>query len=249
MAGFKDHFSAHAQDYRACRPGYPPALFAWLSTLVQRHGAALDLGCGNGQASAGLAAYFATVLALDPSAEQIAQAVPHPRVTYGVAPAEATGLPAQCADLIIAAQAFHWFDHARFFPELRRLARPGGAFAAVGYGLCRVDAGVDRVIDHLYHVVLRKDWPPERVHVEQGYRSLPFPLTEIAAPALQIDTRWTLAHLTGYLATWSGVKAHKRRTKKDPLAAIADDLRRAWGKPEEARGVAWPLAIRAGRVG
>jgi SAM-dependent methyltransferase len=42
---------------------------------------------------------------------------------------------ARSADLIAASQAFHWFDHARFFAEVRRVARPGAVLAVWCYGL------------------------------------------------------------------------------------------------------------------
>jgi SAM-dependent methyltransferase len=45
--------------------------------------------------------------------------------------AEATTLPDRCADLVTAAQAFHWFDPARYGVECRRLLRPGGSAALV----------------------------------------------------------------------------------------------------------------------
>jgi SAM-dependent methyltransferase len=79
------------------------------------------------------------VIALDPSAEQIAHAAPHSRVTYRVAPAETTALPNASVDLVVAAQALHWFDPDRLHPELARIASPGAIFAAFTYALCRID--------------------------------------------------------------------------------------------------------------
>jgi SAM-dependent methyltransferase len=245
---FKDHFSGHAADYRSCRPTYPAELFAWLRAQAPAARVAADLGCGNGQASLGLAGVVPEVIAVDPSAEQIAQAQPHPRVAYRVAPAEDTGLPSASVDLAIAAQAFHWFDHARFFPELRRIARPGALFAAIAYGTCTVSPAVDAAIDALYRGLLDAWWPPERRHVESGYRTLPFPLAELAAPAFTLVARWPLAGLRGYLGTWSAVKAWQRAHGGDPRERIDADLLAAWGDPETERTVAWPLILRVGQV-
>ncbi|HYE08534.1 MAG TPA: class I SAM-dependent methyltransferase [Planctomycetota bacterium] len=245
---FKDHFSGHAADYRASRPTYPPALFDWLAEHAPDAGTAIDLGCGNGQASLGLAERFARVLAIDPSAAQIAQAEPHPRIVYAVAPAEATGLPAASGDLVLAAQSFHWFDHARFFPELARIARPGALFAAVSYATCRVTPEIDAAVRVLYHDLLDACWPPERRHVEAGYRTLPFPLDEIGAPALELTMRWDLRRMDDYLGTWSAVKAWQRAHGADPRERIAASLAAAWGDPALERVVRWPLAIRAGRL-
>lgn len=249
MASFKDHFSGHAADYSASRPTYPEALFAWLADQATAREVAVDLGCGNGQASHGLAAYFTRVLALDPSAPQIAAATTHPRITYAVSPAEDTRLPTGTADLVLAAQAFHWFDHERFFVELRRIAKPQALFAAVTYATCTITPEIDRVIAVLYHDLLADYWPHERRHVEARYRTLPFPFDDVAAPPLDVVMNWNLGHLRAYLGTWSALKAWEQRHGSDPRRLIDEDLRRAWGDPEVVREVRWPLAIRAGRVG
>jgi ubiquinone/menaquinone biosynthesis C-methylase UbiE len=123
MASFKDHFSSVAGAYRTFRPGYPPELFGWLASTVARRDVALDCGCGNGQASVELARHFGAVLAVDPGREQIRNAIPHARVEYRVSPAEETGIADRSVDLVTAAQALHWFDLDRFYPEVRRVAR------------------------------------------------------------------------------------------------------------------------------
>jgi SAM-dependent methyltransferase len=245
-SGFKDHFSSHARAYRSSRPCYPAELFAWLATHAPATGLAVDLGCGNGQASCGLAEHFAQVIALDPSGAQIAQAAVHPRIAYAVAAAEETGLPSASADAVLAAQSFHWFDHQRFFPELRRIARPQGLFAAVSYCECTVTAAVDMVIHELYHDVLAGCWPAERRHVEDRYRALPFPLDEIRAPEFPLVVHWDLAQLRAYLGSWSALQAWQRQRGSDPLLLIDDALAQAWGEPARPREVHWSLAVRAG---
>lgn len=245
---FKDHFSKVAKGYRAFRPEYPEELFRWLADIAPKREAALDCGCGTGQAAVALARYFDRVFAIDPSAEQVANAIVDPKVVYSVAPAEATGLPAQSQDLIIAAQALHWFDLDRFYPELRRVARKNAVFAAFTYGLLTVNEEVDAVIASLYRPILGEYWPPERRHVDSAYRTLSFPLKEIAAPGYQMTANWDFGHLLGYLATWSAVKEYKLRKGEDPLQPVEADLRRAWGEDRETRDVSWPLVIRAGIV-
>src|SRR5688572_18317753 len=74
MASFKDHFSAHAAQYAAHRPTYPPALVDALADLAGGTRLALDCGCGTGQLSVPLAARFDRVIAIDGSAAQIAAA-------------------------------------------------------------------------------------------------------------------------------------------------------------------------------
>ncbi len=247
-AGFKDHFSGVAQGYQAFRPRYPPELFDWLAGVAPGRRRAVDLGCGTGQASGPLAERFQEVVAVDPSAAQIAQAEPHPGVTYRVAPAEATGLPDRSVDVAIAAQALHWFDQERLHAELARIAWPGAIFAAFTYDLCRVDAAVDAVVDRLYRPILGPYWPPERAHVDSGYRSLPFPWPEVQAPPFAIQERWDLGRFVGYLRTWSAVSAYTKAKGADPVALVARDLEAAWGPGGREQEVTWRLTVRAGRI-
>src|SRR5688572_14539271 len=136
---FKDHFSAGSENYAASRPDYPPELAAFLAEASPARGLAVDCGCGTGQLTVRLAEHFNEVLATDASARQIAAAAPHPRVTYRTAPAEASGLEPDLADLIVAAQAAHWFDIEAFYAEARRIARPGALLALVTYGVFHVE--------------------------------------------------------------------------------------------------------------
>jgi SAM-dependent methyltransferase len=54
-------------------------------------------------------------------------------VTVAAGSAEASGLPDACADIVTASQAMHWFDPGRALPEIARILRPGGVFAAYDY--------------------------------------------------------------------------------------------------------------------
>lgn len=247
-AAFKDHFSGHAADYAAHRPTYPRALVGFLASAAPGRGLAWDVGCGSGQLSVALAGAFEHVAATDASAQQVASAAPHPRVAYAVAPAEASGLPDGVADLIVAAQAAHWFDLPAFYAEVRRVARPGGVVALVSYGVAELDEAVAASVDRFYREVLGPYWPPERRHVEDGYRSLDFPFPEIEAPPLAMNVRWRLADLLAYVGTWSASRAALRALGPGPEEALGRELAAAWGDPEAAREVRWPLGLRVGRV-
>lgn len=251
---FKDHFSRHAALYRQYRPAWPDAIFAWLAALAPSRRLAWDVGTGSGQAAHGLAAHFEAVIATDASASQIDHAEPHPKVQYRVAPAEASGLPDASIDLVLAAQAFHWFDFERFFAECRRVLRPhsddapGGVVALLTYMHPIVDPAVDDVL-HRYIAHVRGDWPPERRFVDAGYANAPFPFPEIPVPpglALTLDL--DRDGFFGYLATWSAAQRHRERTGLDPRAAFTTDLARAWGEPEVIRTVRWPVAGRVGHL-
>ena len=241
-----DHFSAQATDYAKYRPGYPPALFDWLQSLTTTHDLAWDVGSGNGQAARELARFFTHVVATDPSAAQIANAVAHPRIAFRVQAAEQCDLATASVDLITIAQALHWFDFAAFFAQARRVLKPAGALVAWTYGINTVTAEVDAVVSQFYSQVVGPYWPPERIHVERGYRDIDMPLLEIAAPTIAMSTTWTADDYLGYLRTWSATQRYSRERGHDPVNDIAIPLRRAWGA-EATRVVHWPLQIRAGR--
>lgn len=246
---FADHFSAHASAYASARPRYPAALFAWLAGQCGQRSLAWDVGCGNGQASVALADHFMHVHASDPSAAQIAQAAAHARVRYAVEPAEASTLADASVDLVSVAQAFHWFDHPRFFAQVQRVARPGAVVAAYSYERCRVTPAVDVWFAHVYGEVLGPYWPPERGHVESGYRSLPFPFDELpAVPTFELRCDWRLPQYLAYLRSWSACQKYLVQHGEDPLIALEPALLAAWGDPDAERSVHWPLNLRVGKV-
>lgn len=246
MTGFKDHFSAHAALYRQSRPRYPDTLFHWLAEQAPGRERAWDCATGNGQAALALAGHFAQVIATDASAEQIAHAERAAGVTYRVAAAERSGLGADGVDLITVAQAAHWFDLPAFYEEVRRVARAGAVLALWCYGLARISPAVDAVIDGYYHGTVGSYWPPERRHVESGYRDLPFPLTELQPPTFTMRAEWSLPQLLDYLGSWSATRRCAALSGADPLQRLAPELAAAWGE-HDRRSVEWPLAIRVGR--
>jgi len=245
---FKDHFSGHAGSYATGRPVYPPALVDALAERCERTELALDCGCGNGQLSTLLAARFGRVVATDASAAQVAQALPHARVEYRVARGEDSGLPDHCADLVVAAQAVHWFDQPAFFREVRRVARPGALCALVTYHLILIEPAIDRFIHHFHDVVLKDHWPPERASVIAGYRDIDLPFPEVALPPLEIVVEWQLADLFNYVDTWSAVKLAEKQLAESPQLAFRRGIAPLWGDPALRRVVRWPLTARCGRV-
>lgn len=242
---FKDHFSPIAGNYATFRPRYPAELFSNLAALCMRHERAVDCGTGNGQAAMGLTEHFSEVVAIDPSPEQIAAAMARDRVRYVVAPAERIPVEDGSAQLITAAAAAHWFQHDAFHAEARRVLEPGGVIALWTYWNAHVSPPVDAVLERFQFTVVGPYWPPERRYVNNGYRELPFPFTEISAPAMDVRMRCSLEHFIGYLGTWSAVQWYGKEHGTDPVDLIREDLRSAWGEGEH--DVRWPLAMRIGR--
>lgn len=244
---FKDHFSRQAADYSRFRPGYPPELIAYVASLAPDLGLAVDCATGNGQAAVALAAHFDRVLAVDGSAAQLAQALPHPKVRYERAVAEALPVGDAEVALVAVAQAVHWFDFDRFHAECRRVLVPEGVVAAWTYTVFRAGGAIDEVVDRFYHDTIGRYWPPEREFVQQGYRTIPFPWDEIAPPPFTLQTQWTLDQVIGYFASWSSVQKYRERHGgEDPLAAVRRELATVWPAGNTVR-LNWPLYLRVGR--
>lgn len=244
-----DHFSAVASEYADFRPRYPEAMFDWLTAQAHEHELAWDCGCGSGQASTELAKRFNRVHATDISPNQIRVAEQCAGVKYVVASAERSGLPDHCADLITVAQALHWFDLPFFYEEVRRVGKPGALIAAWTYGTVQADhQDVNSVVQFFYRDVVGPFWPPERHHVETGYRELEFPFTPIATPEFTMKQQWTLPQLLGYFRSWSATARYTEENRIDPTLALEKALLSAWSEPQQRHEICWPLSIRAARL-
>lgn len=242
------HFGTVAREYASFRPGYPPELFAWLARAAPGRDAAWDCGCGSGQASTALAEHFDVVFATDVAAEQIGAAKPHPRVRYSVAPAECSGLPDESVDLVTVAQALHWFDVMAFYAEARRVARPGGLLAVWNYPRPEfADSELDRRFAAFYADVVGPYWPPERVHVEQNYRTLPFPFQELETPAFALELRWNLDQVIGYVSSWSATARYRKALSADPAPLLRESLAPAWPGDGFAT-IRMPIGLRVARL-
>lgn len=120
--------------YERSRPSYPLAAVAALADALPLESGrtVVDLGAGTGKFTRLLALTGAEVLAVEPVEEmraRLAELLPGVAATDGTA--AATGLPGGCADAVVAAQAWHWFDQDTALAEVERLLRPGGALALV----------------------------------------------------------------------------------------------------------------------
>lgn len=244
---FQDHFSGHAADYAKFRPRYPAPLFAEFAALCLEHEQAWDCGTGSGQAAVALADHFERVMATDASPQQIDHAEQHPRVAYHVGDEAASGLPGQSTDLVTVAQALHWFDTDRFFAEAQRVLKPQGVIAVWCYNLNRLGEPFDAVIEHYYAVTVGPYWPSERVLVEQGYRTIPFPFEELTPPMCAMEQDLSLDGLLNYFGTWSATKRFQQVKGFSPLAQLKQELLPLWGDRRLPRRVRWPLQIRVGR--
>lgn len=148
----------------------------------------------------GLAPHFQRVSAQDPSKKMVDIGLQPPSpaspIHYSVGSVEDMSfLPPSSVDLVIAGQAAHWFDHAKSWPELSRVLRPGGTVAYVGYGELFFPAhsrASEIFADMMRRVDFKPYWSqPGRGIVEGLLDAVPFPVT----PALGSETEALLAQI------------------------------------------------------
>ena len=247
METFKDHFSGHSSNYKKYRPVYPVELYQYLSGLCDSHQHAWDAGTGNGQCALKLVEYFDHVLATDPSANQIKDAVAHDRIEYHVSKAENCPASTNSLDLVTVAQAIHWFDFELFFNEVKSVLKPNGILAFWTYTLATISPEVDAITNYFYRDVVGKYWPIERSFVEDKYKGISIPFDEIETPSFEIKINYNMQDYLAYLGTWSAVKNFNKDHHSDPIDLINSRMSDAWGNAKEQRIVTWPIHLRAGR--
>jgi SAM-dependent methyltransferase len=205
------------------------------------------MATGSGQAALGLNPYFRQIIASDASCQQIANAQESTEISYFIARAEALPVRAECADLITVAQAMHWFDQEGFSQEVKHALKPGGILAAWSYDLLTITPEIDAILHDWERDIIGPYWPPERALVGRAYDHLPFPFARIETPAFEMTCNWSLAELTGYLNTWSGVKRYQKQHQRNPVNELESEIRKLWGNELQPRIIQWPLILLTGR--
>ena len=240
-------FGDKADDYRAFRPHYPDALFAWLAGVAKERRLAWDCGAGSGQAAVGLSRHFTKVLATDEDSRQLARAPKAANIDYRIARAEDDLGLRHDVDLIACACSIHWFDLPRFYEGARRALRPDGVIAAWTYDWPWTQiAEIDRVLLRLKEDILGPFWGENASLYFNRYETLPFPFREIEAPLFHTLVAHSKSDLLSFLRTWSAVEKYRLRFDSDPLALIDQELEDAWRAQPPALPLSVPLYLRCG---
>jgi len=130
-------FSDRVENYIKYRPSYPPEVLAYLANQCNLNsGSAIaDVGSGTGIFSALLLAQGYKVYGVEPNEAMQEAAVKqfggHDNFIPVTGTAEITTLPAASVDLVVCAQAFHWFDAEKTQTEFKRILKKGGYVALI----------------------------------------------------------------------------------------------------------------------
>jgi SAM-dependent methyltransferase len=127
-------FALGADTYVRGRPEFPAAALDWLRSDLElmRGKTAIDLGAGTGKFTRRLVETGAAVIAVEPvDAMRALLARDLPGVIALAGSAQHIPLPDACVDVVVCAQAFHWFASAAALREIRRVLRPDGMLGLI----------------------------------------------------------------------------------------------------------------------
>jgi ubiquinone/menaquinone biosynthesis C-methylase UbiE len=123
-------FGGVADAYDRGRPTYPLKAAAWLTS--DQPVTVLELGAGTGKLTRQLVELGHDVHATDPDPAMLALLERNlPEVRVSQAAAEEIPAGDRSYDVVVSAQAFHWFDLGRALPEIARVLKPRGRLALV----------------------------------------------------------------------------------------------------------------------
>lgn len=136
MAKSTERFTDRVDNYVKYRPSYPPEVISFFESRcgISENSAIADIGSGTGISAKLFLDRGCTVYGVEPNDAMRAAAdvflQDYERFVSIKATAETTTLNDSSVDLVIAAQAFHWFEPDATRNEFKRILKPG-SFAAL----------------------------------------------------------------------------------------------------------------------
>ena len=137
MSNTVERFSNRVENYVKYRPGYPKEILQVFRDEMNltENSVVADIGSGTGISAKVFLENGSAVYGVEPNAAMRAAAAEFlkdfPRFESVDGTAEKTNLADASIDLIVAAQAFHWFDTEKTPAEFRRILRAGGSVALI----------------------------------------------------------------------------------------------------------------------
>ena len=230
--------AGQAKMYQEYRPVYPKALIDYVVNLVPEYKRNLyvDVACGSGQLTSGIAPHFHSSIGIDKSLEQLGQAK-DAKIEWRSGSAFDLSLKDSSVDLLTVAQGLHWLvPYDKFFAEIDRVLPPGGVFAAVAYAFPKLlHCGANEIVEHFYVNILggRKSpgdegclWETNRPTIDGFYADIPFP-QNTQTRHFKEQVTLSIRHYTNYLRTLSAYRTLLRVSEPglvDPIDDIEKKL-------------------------
>ena len=132
MTDTVERFSNRVENYVKYRPDYPREIIGFLESKcdLTHETVIADIGCGTGISSRLFLENCNRVIGVEPNAAMRGAAVEFLDVFPDFAIVDGTSdnttLPDASVDMVVAAQAFHWFDPEKTRTEFIRILKPGG---------------------------------------------------------------------------------------------------------------------------
>ncbi|QJB32360.1 class I SAM-dependent methyltransferase [Chitinophaga oryzae] len=151
-----ERFSNKVDNYVKYRPHYPVAIIPYLvaEAGLTHQSVIADIGSGTGISTTPFLDNGNIVYAVEPNkemreaAEKLLLRYPNFRSVTGTA--ERTTLPDDSVDLIIAGQAFHWFDKEAAGEEFRRIAKQN-ACVVLMWNIRQTNTPFEQAYEDLLH--------------------------------------------------------------------------------------------------
>ena len=132
MSDSVERFSNRIANYVKYRPHYPAEIIGYLTETcgLAPNSVVCDIGCGTGISSKLFLENGNRVIGVEPNAAMREAAAEYladlPKFELIDGTSSETSLPENSIDMIVAAQAFHWFEPEKTRTEFHRILKPGG---------------------------------------------------------------------------------------------------------------------------
>ena len=220
-------FTDRAEYYATCRPGYPDDVIEYLrrDASLDSQAVVVDVGSGTGLASQLFLRHGHAVHGVEPNPEMRRAAEElllrrYPMFRSVEATAERTSLPDGCADVVVTASAFHWFNPVAARAEFARILKPGGIVTVMGNGRRKDSSPFMRAYDEL----VRKYQVRTRAHEnrEERVRAFFSPCDDIRTGRMEWTELLDFRVLSGRTLSYSSMPL--------PGQAGHDDMMRELGR-------------------
>ncbi|KAK3769359.1 hypothetical protein RRG08_062108, partial [Elysia crispata] len=225
----------HSKVYAEHRPRYTDELFKTIADYCKETNPdlnlAVDVGCGPGMSTIGLAKYFQKVIGIDVSETQIACApkdIPNCEFKVGYSD-KLPFIEAGTVDLFCCGSSFHWLPQKETLAEADRVVKPGGTIAIFGYDfpccdIPEVEACLKSIWTRMFSFA-----PKETAPALERFRGLELPYPGlIRNDEMKLQMNYTVEQNIEFLRSTRSARAYmEANPTQDFLGDVAEELRQA----------------------